>query len=212
MNRPIILLLTRFLCLACLVFVSSCIATSKPTTLYTLQPAVLEKMSPQFDSFAHMILIMPVRLAPHLRNQGLLIRHSATESKASVSHLWAGPLDQQIAETLAANVKNLLGTSNISTYPGPRYGSARYQVEIDIADFSGDERTFSLQAVWTISDSVRKTLVSRKSFQVTRDIDKPDLSGYVASASSAISELSKEVATALLAAHTTLSPVPSHEN
>jgi hypothetical protein len=108
-------------------------------------------------------------------------------------------------------LKDLLGTDNIAVYPGPRYGVIRYQVEIEINDFSDIEQSFTTRAVFTLSDAASKSIFHRKSFQETRHIDKPDYSGYVERASQAIGDLSKEVATALLAARQS-QPIPrSHE-
>ncbi len=197
--------------LLCALLLSACIAGPTANTLYTLQPAKQDRLGQEFSGFGEMILIMPVRLAPQLQGRGLISQRSATESKASLNHLWAGPLDQQIAENIVSNLKDFLGTDNVAVYPGPRFGVIRYQVEVEINDFSGFEQSFTTRAVCTLSDASSKTMLSRKSFQQTRNIDKPDYSGYVERASQAIGALSKEVATALLAARQS-QPLPrSHE-
>jgi|GEM_PF-1171509 len=179
---------------------SACISGPTANTLYTLQPARQDRLGQEFSNFKEMILIMPVRLAPQLQGRGLVSQRSVTESKASLNHVWAGPLDQQIAENIVSTLKDLLGTDNVAVYPGPRFGATRYQVEIEINEFSGFEQSFTTRAVSTLSDTATKTMLYRKSFQQTRIIDKPDYSGYVASASQAIGDLSKEIAAALLAA------------
>jgi hypothetical protein len=201
----------RLLLLLCTLFLSACISGPTANTLYTLQPARQDRLGQEFSGFKEMILVMPVRLAPQLQGRGLVSQRSVTESKTSANHLWAGQLDQQVAETVVSNLKDLLGTDNVAVYPGPRYGAIRYQVEIEINDFSGSEQSFTTRAVCTLSDTASKTMLYRKSFQQTRHIDKPDYSGYVEQASEAIGDLSKEVASALLAARQS-QPIPrSHE-
>jgi uncharacterized lipoprotein YmbA len=185
--------------LLCALLLSACIAGPTANTLYTLRPDRQERMGQDFSGFRDIILIMPIRMAPHLQGRGLVNQRSATESKTSASHLWAGPLDQQIAENIVSNLKDLLGTDNVAVYPGPRFGATRYQVEIEISDFSGNEQSFTVRAVYTISDTAGKTMLHRKSFQETRVIDKPDYSGYVQTASQVVGALSREVAIALLA-------------
>jgi hypothetical protein len=198
--------------LLCTLLLSACITSPPANTLYTLQPIPQERLGREFTGFGEMILIMPVRLAPQLQGRGLVSQRSATESKAAVNHLWAGPLDQQIAENIARNLKILLGTDNIAVYPGPRYGTTRYQVEVEINEFSGLEQSFTTRAVYTLSDTAVKTILSRKTFEQTLPIDKPDYSGYVSIASQALSDLSKEIATALLAARHSQPAAPhSHE-
>jgi uncharacterized lipoprotein YmbA len=187
--------------LLCTLLLSACVAGPTANTLYTLQPARQNRLGQDFSGFKEMILVMPVRLAPQLQGRGMVSQRSATESKASANHLWAGQLDQQIAETVVSNLKDLLDTDNVAVYPGPRYGVTRYQVEVEINDFSGFDQTFTTRAVCTVSDAFNKTMLYRKSFQQTRNIDKPDYTGYVERATQAIGDLSKEVATALLVAH-----------
>ncbi len=187
--------------LLCPLMLSACIAGPTVNTLHTLQPVQQERLGGGLSDFNAMILVMPVRLAPQLQGRGLISQRSATESKASASHLWAGPLEQQIAENIAGNLKNLLGTDNVAVYPGPRYGVTRYQIEVEINQFSGQEQSFTTQAVYTLSYPAVKTILSRKTFQQTLPIDKPDYSGYVGTASKALGDLSKEMAAALLAAH-----------
>jgi uncharacterized lipoprotein YmbA len=186
--------------LLCTLMLSACIAGPTANTLHTLQPVQQDRLGGGLAGFDAMILIMPVRLAPQLQGRGLITQRSATESKASANHLWAGPLEQQIAENIAGNLKNLLGTDNVAVYPGPRYGVFRYQLEVEINEFSGLEQSFTTRAVYTLSDTSAKTILSRKTFQQTLPIDKPDYSGYVGTAYQALGDLSKEVAAALLVA------------
>lgn len=198
--------------LLCTLMLSACIAGPTVNTLHTLQPVQQERLGGGFTGFDAMILIMPVRLAPQLQGRGLISQRSATEAKASANHLWAGPLEQQIAENIAGNLKSLLGTDNVAVYPGPRYGVTRYQIEIEIIEFSGLEQSFTTRAVYTLSDTSVKTILSRKTFQQTLPIDKPDYSGYVGTASQALGRLSKEVAAALLVAYHHQPTTPrSHE-
>ncbi len=211
MKHPMKPYLQQSLLLLCALLLSACIAGPTANTLYTLQPVKQDRLGQEFSGFGEMILIMPVRLAPQLQGRGLVSQRSATESKTSLNNLWAGPLDQQIAETVVSNLKNILGTDNVAVYPGPRFGVIRYQVEVEINDFSGSEQSFTTRAVCTLSDAASKTMLSRKSFQQTLNIDKPDYSGYVEKASQAIGDLSKEMAAALLAARQSQPTPRSHE-
>jgi len=101
-----------------------------------------------------------------------------------------------------------LGTDNVAVYPGPRFGVIRFQLEVEMNEFSGNGGSFTTTAVYTLSDTTNKAIVERKTFRQTRPIDKPDYSGYVTSASQAIADLSKEAATALLAARRSQPTLP----
>jgi len=192
----------RSLCLAalCAFLLSACL-TPTTSTLHTLHPVHQQPLARDFSGFSGMILLMPVRLAPHLQGRGLIDKQPDGATRASVTHLWAGPLDEQIGQQMVGALKDLLATDNIGLYPGPRFGAVRYQLEVEMNEFSGDGRTFATVAVYTVSDSVAKTILTRKTFRQAQTIDKPDYSGYVAQASQAIADLSKEAAAALLTAH-----------
>jgi len=190
------------LCLAalCLLLLNACLAPVA-TTLHTLQPVRQQPLGQDFADFSELILLMPVRLAPQLQGRGLVVRLPNNTTHASTAHLWFGSLDEQIGQLMVSGLRDLLATDHIGLYPGPRFGHVRYQLEIEMNEFSGDGHAFTIVAVYTVSDSVAKTILTRKTFRQTRIIDKPDYSGYVVSASQAIADLSAETAAALLAAH-----------
>lgn len=202
----------RVLSLGCLVLLSACFAGNKPATLYTLQPQTLSQPAISANKPDGLIMVMPVRLAPQLQSRGLMLKSSTSSAKASASHLWAGPLDQQIGETVAANLKALLATDNVATYPGPRYGSTRYQLELEVTEFSGDEHAFLLQATYTLSDVYAKQIMLRKSFKTNRETPSPDIAGFVEAASQAVSALSHEAASALAAHQLNPSRSQTHEH
>lgn len=193
--------------LVCALLLSGCLDPRTTNTLYSLQPVRQPPLGRDFADFREMILLMPVQLAPHLQGRGLLNQHSSGEARTAANHLWAGPLDQQIAQQIIANLKDLLATDNIAGYPGPRFAHIRYQLEVEISEFSGNGQAFTTIAVYTLSDTVSKTIMARKTFRQTRPIDKPEYSGYVDNASRAIADLSRVVASALLTAHRS-QPVP----
>jgi len=199
--------------LACALLLGGCLATTTTNTLYALQPIRQQPLGREFNNFEEIILLMPVQLAPHLQGRGLISQKASGEARTSATHLWAGPLEQQIAQQIVANLKDALATDNVAAYPGPRFGAVRYQLEIEMNEFSGNGQSFTTTAVYTLSDAADKTILTRKTFRQTRPIDKPAYSGYVASASEAIADLSTETATALLAARRS-QPAPrnAHEN
>lgn len=178
-----------------------CLGPSNTTTLHTLQPVRQQPLTSDWKNLSELTLLMPVQLAPHLQGRGLLIQQASGEARASATHLWAGPLEQQISQQLVAGLKDLLATENVAAFPGPRFGTLRYQIEVEVSEFSGDRQQFSTTAVYTLSDAAAKTILTRQTFRQTRPIDKPEQSSYVISASEAIADLSREIAVSLLAAH-----------
>lgn len=200
------------LSIGCLVLLSACFAANKPATLYTLQPQRPSQPAMSASKPDGLIMVMPVRLAPQLQSRGLMLKSSTSSAKASTAHLWAGPLDQQIGETVAANLKALLATDNVATYPGPRYGTTRYQLEFEITEFNGDEHAFRLQATYTLSDVSAKRIVLRKSCTINQETPSPDIAGFVEAASRAVGDLSHETASALTTHQLNPSRSQTHEH
>lgn len=192
---------TSWALLFCALVLSACLSGPRPVALYSLHPLPPNQQQEMTDPSVDMILVMPVRLAPQLRERGLRIQRSPTESVVLSSHLWAGPLDQQVTNIITANLKELMATDNVVAYPGPRFSMPRYQVEIELNEFIGNEHLFTIHAVATISDIDLKTIISRKSFRQTQTVNKRDYTGYVNAASRAIADLSREVATVLRTDH-----------
>lgn len=195
MNRKWLPLLLPLL--ACLTLCGCFRSSGPPNALYTLHAAE-DKPLGNFAGFTEMIVVMPARLAPQLQGLGLLYQRSANEAQSAARHLWAGPLDQQIAENIADNLKILLATPNTAVFPGPRFGVPRYQVEVEVREFGGDLASFRLSAVYTVSDAQSRTIIARKDFRQRFTNNPAGYSGYVASASKALGALSREIAAALI--------------
>ena len=194
MSHTISRLLPGLWALALLVLLSGCLEQSQPATLHSLQLPVQPPLSSRPFALPGLVLLMPVQAAPHLQGRNLLVQRPDGEAQATSGHLWTATLDRQIGQRMTVALQQLLATDNIAQYPGPRYGVIGYQVEIELQEFSGDGHSFTTQATYTISDMARKTILRRKTFHQQRTIDKADYSGYVASASQALADLSREVA------------------
>ncbi|NLX19209.1 MAG: membrane integrity-associated transporter subunit PqiC [Desulfobulbus sp.] len=188
------ILLTLFL-------LSGCFQPLNDTTLHTLQPIRQQALTPEWKNVGDLILLMPVQLAAHLQRRGLLYQQLPGETRSSTTHLWAGPLDQLVSQQIVAGLKDLLATENVAAFPGPRFGALRYQIEVELNEFSSDDRQFSITAVYTLSDVRTKTIFVRKTFHRTYDHRRFDHTGSVDNASQAVADLSKEIALSLLAAH-----------
>lgn len=190
--------LAAFLLLCCTMLAGACMSTAPSNTLYTLYATEKQSMNENLASLQEMILVMPIRMAPQLQNRGLLYQYSAGEAKSAANHLWAGPLNQQITDTLVSNIKTLLRTDNVAAFPGPRYGNTLYQVEVEVHEFSGNSDFFSIEAVYTISNVNLKIVLERKTFQQKKNNIPAGYGGYVNSASLSLGELSRQIAGALV--------------
>lgn len=204
---PFVLRSLRYsLVLALALTLSGCLSSTQTAALYSLQRIPQAPVTGTHQGPMAMILVLPVRMAPHLQGRSLLYQQSDGEARAAASHLWSASLDKQMQTRLTSQLQQLLATANVSPFPGPRYATARYQVELEVEEFSGDGTTFQTRATYTISDRKTKTIRTRKTYQQTSTIDTAGYTGYVQAASVAVAELSKEIATSLLDIENSPSP------
>lgn len=188
--------------------VGGCVGKPAPTTVYTLAPLAASPASAAAPTPSPgMIMILPVQLPPHLRQQSIVVEEAGTAPRAVLGHLWAGPLDAQISSSLVANLQTLLASPNVALYPGPRYARPRLQVETEIIHFSGDLQHFTLRAVTTISDIQQRHILSRQAFSRTAALGAPSYTAYAQAASETLAALAEELAAVL----TTLMPPETTE-
>ncbi|MGI6657460.1 MAG: PqiC family protein [Desulfobulbus sp.] len=188
--------------LLCALLLCACIAPNlSAPTLHTLPTEQPQPISQAFAAFDQMVLLMPVRVAPYLEGRGLVTSAETGATTSSPSHIWAGPLDQQIGRRIVTDLQGLLATDNVALYPAPRFATIRYQVEVEINELSGDGRTFTTTAVYTLSDTAAKTVLARKTFRQSQVMEQADPATAVACTARGISALSREIATALVSAH-----------
>ena len=203
-NRLDALLVALGLCL----FLGGCVNKPAPTTVYVLDPLpVAATQTVPSLATTDMIMVLPVRLPPLLRQQSIVVDEGDGIPRALVGHFWAGPLAEQIGANLVANLQTLLNSPNVTLYPGPRYATPRLQVETEIIRFGGDLQHFTLRAITTISDTQKRRILSRKTFDKTAELRAANYPAYAKAASETLAALAAELAATL----TTLIPPESAE-
>ena len=201
MRQPLPFLFACLLSLA----LTGCLGKAAPDTLYALEPLTGTDTAPGAE-LSGMIMIMPVRLPPQLQSRGIVMEQGTDGPQMLVGRLWAGPLDEQMGAKLAADLQTLLHSPNVALYPGPRYSRPLYQVETEIIRFSGDDSTFTLRAVSTISSPNERRILSREAFSQSVRLDGQGARAYVAAASQALDAFSRKLATTLTTLPKTAAP------
>ena len=86
-----------FVLVLALLALSSCISKPAPSTVYALEP--LPPATPavattaELPGLSDLIMVMPVRLPPQLRQKSIVVEEGGTGPKMLAGHLWAGPLE-----------------------------------------------------------------------------------------------------------------------
>ena len=185
--RPLINLMVMLL----IIGPAGCIGRGSPIHQYTLA-AMAESGAPPVLKYngRGVILVGPVTLPQQFAGSSIVTRFGPTVIRSSSTHLWAAPLDEQIAAVISRDLSLLLQSGNVSVYPGPRFAEKRYQVDLAIDRFDGmPGKEFTCNLTWTINDLQTRKIIQRKNFSLTIPVNEDNYGAYVTAASTVISRL-----------------------
>lgn len=124
--------------LCCVVVAAGCsvlTAREDPTRFYVLSPTA----DAPTDAPTHLVLgLGPITLPRYLQNSALVRRAGPNEVQFADFDRWAGPLDGQIARTLAEELHVLLGSDRIVTFPWYQDAMLDAAVVIEVFQFEPD--------------------------------------------------------------------------
>ncbi len=175
------------------VVLSAC-ASSPPTRLYVLEPAVTAGRPVQSVPGPR-VAIDRVLLPEHLAHRGIFLHEARFRARRARFDHWAGPLDANILDVLAADLAALAPGIDVTTYPWDAPPGVDYTVRVRVRDFAatpGDEVVLSV--VWTITRGRERLPVVRRSvvYQVPRAGD--GVLPVVEAMSRALGELARDIA------------------
>lgn len=178
---------------------SSCVTTPGGDIHYYL----LTPTTPAAPSAARTNLsvgIGPVELPEYLSRPYIFTQTGNTQLKSNRQHRWAGSLENNFTDTLAAEVGVQLHQRHIEIYPWDRPGAVDRQVVVHVARFIAMGRNVYLDASWQVLDrhgekrdtasvGLRKTLPAEASAD--------DFDAIVTTMSELVAELAKRIAASL---------------
>ena len=163
--------------------------TSLPRTAQTAQDAA--------GTNALVLGIGPIKFPGYLDRQQLVTRISQNRFAVAENDRWAEPLEENFSRVLSQNLSILLQTDRIVPYPWLRSQQPTYQVQVEVLRFEPNaEQVVELWARWLILDDARKTIGLKESY-LTQPIKDKSVETSVAAMSQAVSDLSKEIASAI---------------
>ena len=184
---------------AALLALAGC-ATTSPTTFYILSsmPSAAGQ-SPATARDKLSLGIGPVALPGYLDRPQVVSLASANRLQLAEFHKWAEPLQDNFSRVLAENLSILLATDHVAIMPQRRATPIDYQITFEVNRFDADsDNTVSLVARWNIfGKDGKKLLVMRKSSITEASTSANDKEAVVAAMSSALGDLSREIAMAL---------------
>jgi uncharacterized lipoprotein YmbA len=144
----------------------------------------------------------PIEMPGYLDRPQLVTRLGENEVAVSEYERWAGTLDGDFSEALAANLAVLLQTHDVIVYPWQTTTSIDYTVSIGVVRF---ERTAmgsaELVAGWEIKHGDSGERLDNRVLHISQLADTATTAGSVAALSHALGEFSRELASAIRAVH-----------
>jgi uncharacterized lipoprotein YmbA len=168
-------------------------ASSPPEHFYTLvAPAIADSgRTPAFS-----IAIGPVTVPAIVDRPQIVLRLSNNQVRVAEQSRWAQPLEDEIAQAVAADLAQQLGDVPVRVYPERAGDMARYRVRIDVQRFeSVPGSNASVETFWVIrDDGVRRYEGHSVAIERTRGAG---IEPVVAAHGRALAAVSREIAVAL---------------
>lgn len=144
------------------------------------------------------IAVAPVTLPDYLNHNGIVTKERGNEITRAESHVWAGPLSEEIARAVAENLSVILPTDRVTLATGRRTIPVDYIVDIEIVNFERDpNNVVQLIARWTLFRGNEKTLLAMRRSQFQEPAGGQEYGATVAAMSQAVVGLSEDIATAI---------------
>jgi uncharacterized protein len=183
-----------------ILLVSGCATTSRPVDFYTLSTAAASGASESLPANCRDVVIGigPVLWPRYLDRPQIVTRLSPNRISFDEFHRWAGPLEEDFERVLIEDLSKLLQSDYVIKSPGKLPYKPRYQVQIHIDQFDGQPGdAVTLKAAWSVVDpnsgkdadlhvSILRVPTTAASYEA-----------MVVAASSAVAELSHQIATEL---------------
>ena len=185
-------------CLPAVLLVSACATTSRPADFYTLSSTIVsggEQAQPAAACRDIVIGIGPVVWPRYLDRPQIVTRHSPYQISFDEFHRWGGPLDEGFERVFSDNLSKLLQTDYVIKYPGKFPYKPRYRVQLRIDQFDGQPGVaVTLKAAWSVVDNDSDQGATLHDATLRVPITGEGYEPMVVAASTAVAELSRQVA------------------
>ncbi len=144
------------------------------------------------------IAIGPVTIPAELDRKQIVTRDAGNRLIVAELNRWAGPLQDNIAAVVSANLAARLGTEKVAPHNRESLFPFTHHVVLNINRFDGHPKgEVLLDVTWSIKKSgISAPLLVQRS-EIRKPVATPDYAGLVAAQSKALSEISTLIAEAI---------------
>jgi uncharacterized protein len=194
MHRGLRTLLTGAMTVA----LAGCLGSSRPARFYTLEPLQVRD-GPGSTAADLTLAVGPVELPDYVDRPQIVTRTGANELVIAEFDRWGGALENQIAGSLVATLRDRLAPRQIAVVQWRSAilpGSSPYRVAVSVSRFDGiPGQSVVLQARWELiaqKDGKEESL-GVKDASVTEQIDGPDYGALVAAMQRALTRFGQQM-------------------
>ena len=179
-----------------------CSSTSLPPKYYTLSSLVSPKPAESSPSRNETIIIGigPVEIPDYLDRPEIVTRTATNELLLSEFNLWGGSLKTDITRVLTENISSLLVSEPVTIVTWRAHAHGSYRIPIYLFRFDAiPDGTVSLKAKLGIVAKDGKTVESIRESSIAKPVKGKEYSDAVNAMSDVLTDLSKEIASAIKA-------------
>ena len=170
---------------------------SPRVTFYTLEPGA--KVEAAAATALPAVSVGPVTLPEVVDRPQLVVRAAANRVEILETHRWAEPLKSGIPRLIAENLRRLLQSDRVSSYPQHAGVDADYRVLVDIQRFeSSPGEAVTVEAVWSLRRAAGGAPKTGRSL-VREPVDAVGYDPIVAAYGRALLAVSRDLAGAIQA-------------
>ena len=143
----------RLLLLSLVAVLSGCASSGPQTQYYSFFASDKTTVISPSNSVSSSIGIGPVNIPEYMDNPAIVSLSASQKVRVSGYHAWAGGLKESIVRTMSAEFQQLLPSAVISPFPWDARIRPKYQVQIQLTDFSGQRGgQVELSGRWVVID------------------------------------------------------------
>jgi len=176
---------------------SGCTGKSPKADFYAI--GAIPASGPIFDLAPGITLaIGPVTIPAELDRKQIVTRDAGNRVIVAELSRWAGPLQDNIAAVLTANLAARLGTEKIAPHNRESLFPFTHHVILSINRFDGHpDSEVVLDVTWSIRKSGESAPLIVRHSEIREPVASPDYADLVAAQSKTLAELSTRIAAAL---------------
>lgn len=178
-----------------IVLMAAC-RSAAPVDFYTLNVQIPVKALPQQYGKLNKISvgIGSVNLPEYLDRPQIVTLKGPHRLHLSEFHRWAGRLDREIAQVMARNISNLIGTTKSFIFPWNQSEEPDFRVDLKFYHLEGTlGKTLRIQGIWSLAGKEANGKTFDYPFDQKISISGSDYDDMVAACSRGLWELGRKI-------------------